>query len=59
MDPELNRDLVSLGMIKDIQTDGENVKFTIELTTPACPLRSRIEADARKAIANMTWGRQY
>jgi ATP-binding protein involved in chromosome partitioning len=53
MDPELNRDLVSLGMIKDIQTDGENVKFTIELTTPACPLRTRIEADARKAIASL------
>jgi len=53
MDPELNRDLVSLGMIKEIQTDGQNVKFTIELTTPACPLRSRIEADARKAISSM------
>jgi ATP-binding protein involved in chromosome partitioning len=53
MDPELNRDLVSLGMIKEIQTDGQNVKFTIELTTPACPLRSRIEADARKAISNI------
>ena len=53
MDPELNRDLVSLGMIKDINTDGENVKFTIELTTPACPLRSRIEADARKSIASL------
>ncbi len=50
MDPELNRDLVSLGMIKDIESDGKNVKFTIELTTPACPLRSRIEADARKAV---------
>ena len=53
MDPELNRDLVSLGMIKDIQTDGQNVNFTIELTTPACPLRTRIEADARKAIASL------
>ena len=53
MDPELNRDLVSLGMIKDIQTDGKNVNFTIELTTPACPLRSRIEADARKSIAEI------
>lgn len=51
MDPELNRDLVSLGMIKEIQTDGENVNFTIELTTPACPLRNKIETDARKAVA--------
>ncbi len=53
MDPELNRDLVSLGMIKEIETDGQNVKFTIELTTPACPLRTRIETDARKAITRM------
>ena len=53
MDPELNRDLVSLGMIKEVETDGQNVKFTIELTTPACPLRTRIEADARKAISTL------
>ncbi len=53
MDPELNRDLVSLGMIKDVEVSGGNVKFTIELTTPACPLRNRIEADARKAIAQL------
>lgn len=53
MDPELNRDLVSLGMIKDILIDGEIVKFTIELTTPACPLRNQIEADARKAVASL------
>jgi len=53
MDPELKRDLVSLGMIKDILIDGEIVKFTIELTTPACPLRNQIEADARRAVASL------
>jgi ATP-binding protein involved in chromosome partitioning len=53
MDPELNRDLVSLGMIKDVQVADGNVKFTIELTTPACPLKTRIESDARKAITSM------
>jgi ATP-binding protein involved in chromosome partitioning len=53
MDPELNRDLVSLGMIRDVQVADGNVKFTIELTTPACPLRTRIESDARKAITSM------
>jgi ATP-binding protein involved in chromosome partitioning len=53
MDPELNRDLVSLGMIKDIQAIDGNVKFTIELTTPACPLRTRIETDARNAITSL------
>ena len=53
MDPELNRDLVSLGMIKDLQASDGNVKFTIELTTPACPLRTRIESDARNAITSL------
>jgi ATP-binding protein involved in chromosome partitioning len=51
MDPELNRDLVSLGMIKNVLIDNGSIKFTIELTTPACPLKNRIENDARKVIA--------
>lgn len=51
MDPELDKDLVSLGMIKNIQIENnENVKFSIELTTPACPLRNRIETDAKNAV---------
>ena len=54
MDPELNKDLVSLGMIKDIQVGESNdVSFTIELTTPACPLRNRIETDARQAVMKL------
>jgi ATP-binding protein involved in chromosome partitioning len=50
-EPELHRDLVSLGMIKDLSVDQGRVDFAIELTTPACPLRSRIEAEARAAVA--------
>jgi ATP-binding protein involved in chromosome partitioning len=50
MDPELNKDLVSLNMIQDLEVEDGNVKFTIVLTTPACPLKSKIEADARKAF---------
>mgnify|MGYP005817341513 CR=1 FL=1 len=50
MEPELHRDLVSLHMIRDLKIDGGAVSFTIMLTTPACPLRSKIEADARKAV---------
>jgi ATP-binding protein involved in chromosome partitioning len=53
MDPELNRDLVSLGMVKDVQIKDNNVSLTIELTTPACPLRSRIESDARNSITSL------
>ncbi len=49
-DPELHKDLVSLGMVKDVEVDGGNVSFTIELTTPACPLKDQIEQDARRAV---------
>jgi len=50
IDPELNRDLVSLGMIDEIQIDDGKVSFSIILTTPACPLRQKIENDARTAV---------
>jgi ATP-binding protein involved in chromosome partitioning len=53
MDPELHRDLVTLNMIKDVQVADGAVSFSIELTTPACPLRSKIEADARQAVASV------
>jgi ATP-binding protein involved in chromosome partitioning len=42
-DPEIGRDLVSLGMVKEITIDGRSVDLTIELTTPACPLKATIE----------------
>ena len=54
MDPDLNKDLVSLGMIKDLKIEEEQVSFTIELTTPSCPLKSKIENDARQAVLRMT-----
>jgi ATP-binding protein involved in chromosome partitioning len=49
-EPELHKDLVSLGMIKDIKIDSGHVEFTIELTTPACPLRDQIQMEAQKAV---------
>ena len=49
-DPELGRDLVSLGMIRDVKIDGGEVTFTVVLTTPACPLKSQIEADCQAAV---------
>ena len=52
-DPEIGKDLVSLDMIKDIVVADGKVTFTIELTTPACPLRSQIEADARQAVESL------
>jgi len=49
-DPELQRDVVSLGMIEDLKVDGGLVSFTLNLTTPACPLRAEMEADVKAAI---------
>jgi len=50
-DPDLNRDIVSLGFVKDLKIAGETVAFTIELTTPACPVRQQMEEGARQAVA--------
>ncbi len=49
-DPELRKDLVTLNMIKDIQIEGSKVSFTVELTTPACPLKAQIQKDAENAV---------
>lgn len=49
-EPELHRDLVTLNMIRDLKIEGNKVGFTVVLTTPACPLRSTIEREARQAV---------
>ncbi len=49
-DPELRRDLVSLGMIKDLKIEGGKVSLTLELTTPACPLRDHLLNETRRAV---------
>jgi ATP-binding protein involved in chromosome partitioning len=53
MEPELHRDLVSLNMIRDLRVDDGSVDFTIVLTTPACPLKGKIEDDARAAVMSL------
>jgi ATP-binding protein involved in chromosome partitioning len=52
-EPELHRDLVTLGMIQDLAIEGGRVSFSVELTTPACPLRGRIEREARQAVESV------
>jgi len=42
-EPELHQDLVSLGMIRDLDIVDDSVSFTIMLTTPACPLKNTAE----------------
>jgi ATP-binding protein involved in chromosome partitioning len=49
-DPEIGRDLVSLGMVKQIDINGSAVDLTVELTTPACPLKAKIESDIVEGI---------
>lgn len=50
MDPDLHQDLVSLNMIRDVVIEGNTVNFSVFLTTPACPLKGKIEADCRQAV---------
>jgi ATP-binding protein involved in chromosome partitioning len=50
-EPELHKDLVTLNMIRDIVIKDDKVSFTVVLTTPACPLKSKIEREAREAVA--------
>jgi ATP-binding protein involved in chromosome partitioning len=49
-EPELGRDLVSLGFVKDIRIEGRDVSFTIMLTTPACPLKTVMREDCERAL---------
>jgi ATP-binding protein involved in chromosome partitioning len=52
-DPDLHRDIVSLGFIKNLKIDGGHVRFTIELTTPACPVKDQMRDQARAAAMNV------
>lgn len=54
IEPELHRDLVSLNMIRNLEIEGNNVTFTIMLTTPACPLKGKMEQDSRAALSKIT-----
>ena len=49
-DPDLRRDIVSLGFVKDLEVSDSRVSFTIQLTTPACPVRDQLAAQARQAV---------
>jgi ATP-binding protein involved in chromosome partitioning len=53
VDPELHKDIVSMGMVKDLVINSGKVAFTLQLTTPACPFNSEIEQDVRNTIANL------
>jgi ATP-binding protein involved in chromosome partitioning len=52
-EPELGRDIVSLDMVRGVAVDGSSVALTIQLTTPACPLKDEIEAGVRGALREL------
>ncbi|MBI4397206.1 MAG: Mrp/NBP35 family ATP-binding protein [Elusimicrobia bacterium] len=52
-EPELGRDLVVLNMVKDIEADGSRVSLKIELTTPACPMKEKMLAEAEAALKRL------
>jgi len=49
-DPELLKDIVSLGMVKNVEIQGRDVKVRVELTTPGCPMKDVIERDVTAAV---------
>ena len=52
-DPDLHRDIVTLKFVKNLRIDGGRVAFTIELTTPACPVKDQMRDQARQIVANL------
>ena len=51
-DPDLHKDIVTLGFIKDLKIDGGAVSFRIVLTTPACPVKEEMEGAARESLVH-------
>jgi ATP-binding protein involved in chromosome partitioning len=51
VDPDFGKSIVDLGFVKDLRIDGAKVSFTIELTTPACPVKAEFERAARERVA--------
>ncbi|HEY8342382.1 MAG TPA: Mrp/NBP35 family ATP-binding protein [Calditerricola sp.] len=52
-DPELNRSIVELGMVRDVVIDGDSVRLAVVLTVAGCPLKARIEEDVVNAIKQL------
>jgi ATP-binding protein involved in chromosome partitioning len=52
-DPDLHQDIVSLGFVRDLKIDKGKVEFAVELTTPACPVKDQLKAEAQNAVAKL------
>jgi len=51
-DPDLKKDIVTLGMVKDVAVNGKDVSFTVVLTTPACPMKDMIQKACVNAVTH-------
>jgi ATP-binding protein involved in chromosome partitioning len=56
IEPELHKDIVSLNMVRDLTVQGDTAKFTIVLTTPACPLKSVFQERCEEAVVGKVEG---
>ncbi|HEX8773484.1 MAG TPA: Mrp/NBP35 family ATP-binding protein [Pyrinomonadaceae bacterium] len=52
-DPDLHKDIVTLGFIRDLKIEGGAVSFRIVLTTPACPVKEQMEGAARELVGQL------
>src|SRR3954463_9291800 len=52
-DPDLHKDIVALGFVKNVRVDGSRVALTIELTTPACPVKDMMRDQARAILTGL------
>jgi ATP-binding protein involved in chromosome partitioning len=54
VDPDIRRDIVTLGFVKNLSIDSGRVAFTIELTTPACPVKEQLREQATNAVRSVS-----
>jgi ATP-binding protein involved in chromosome partitioning len=52
-DPDLNRDIVSLGFVKGLEIQGGEVRFSVELTTPACPVKDQLKEECTQKVKSL------
>ncbi len=54
MDPDLHKNIVDLGFVKNLNIDNGKVKFDVELTTPACPVKEQLKTNATPRLRKLT-----
>jgi ATP-binding protein involved in chromosome partitioning len=57
-DPDLHKDIVTLNFVKNLKIESGTVSFSIELTTPACPVKDKMEMWAREAVLKVSGVRE-